>query len=83
MNSICSTNFKTVLTNQLLQILYIGSPKILRADRGTENGSACTVQRMFRGDCEDSFAGEKSFMYGASTANQVRVMCYVGLYWFT
>jgi hypothetical protein len=25
-----------------------GCPKILRADRGTENGSVCTAQRMFR-----------------------------------
>jgi len=47
-----------------------GCPTILRADCGTENGVMCNIQRHLRQTDTDSFRGEKSFMYGASTANQ-------------
>lgn len=47
-----------------------GCPTIIRADRGTENGTVAALQRMFRHGCGDEFSGEKSFMYGPSTANQ-------------
>lgn len=44
-----------------------GCPRILRADRGTENG---LVRDFFREDDTDTFVGERRFMYGASTHNQ-------------
>ena len=47
-----------------------GVPRVVRADRGTENVNVCAIQRFLRADSEDSFAGEKSFMYGTSTSNQ-------------
>ena len=44
-------------------------PCTVRADRGTENGQIARIQRSLRtGD--DAFAGENSFMYERSTANQ-------------
>ena len=49
-----------------------GCPAIIRADRGTENVHVARIQRHLRRNGEDSFAGEKSYMYGRSTANQVR-----------
>ena len=48
-----------------------GVPRVVRADRGTENVNVCAIQRFLRADSEDSFAGEKSFMYGTSTSNQI------------
>lgn len=48
----------------------VGCPTVLRADRGTENTNVAFLQPFLRhGD--DAFAGEKSFMYGRSTSNQV------------
>ena len=47
-----------------------GTLRIIRADRGTENGHVCAIQRFFRRTTGDAFEGEKSFMYGRSTANQ-------------
>ncbi len=48
-----------------------GSPTIVRADRGTENTNIAIIQPVLRHYHIDSFAGEKSFMYGRSTSNQV------------
>lgn len=48
-----------------------GCPTIVRADRGTENVHIERLQRYFRRNGTDAFAGEKSFLYGKSTANQV------------
>ena len=45
------------------------TPRIIRADRGAENGHVCAIQRFFRTP-GDAFEVEKSFMYGRSTANQ-------------
>ena len=47
-----------------------GVPRIVRADNGTENVNMATLQRFFRRETDDVFAGEKSFMYGKSVANQ-------------
>ena len=47
-----------------------GTARIVRGDRGTENGSLAAIQRFFRRSAEDDFAGEKSFMFGKSTSNQ-------------
>ena len=51
---------------------YGGCPTILRADRGTENSIIAFIQPFFRHGGDDAFAGQKSFMYGRSTANQVK-----------
>lgn len=47
-----------------------GTSSIVRADYGTENVKVAGVQRFFRRDSYDSFAGSKSFMYGRSVSNQ-------------
>ena len=47
-----------------------GAPRIVRADCGTENVHVAAMQRFFRSSADDSFAGDKSFMYGKSTSNQ-------------
>lgn len=51
--------------------LLPGCPSVVRADRGTENANVARMQRFFRRNGDDCFFGEKSFMYGRSTANQV------------
>ena len=45
-------------------------PKILRADRGSENVLIGGLQRSFRREHGDVFSGVRSFRYGSSTANQ-------------
>ncbi|XP_053296889.1 uncharacterized protein LOC128456658 [Pleuronectes platessa] len=47
-----------------------GCPERIRADRGTENVCVEEMQMFLRRNHPDSFAGEKSFLYGRSTANQ-------------
>ncbi|XP_037136560.1 uncharacterized protein LOC119139703 [Syngnathus acus] len=47
-----------------------GCPERIRADRGTENGCVEQMQLCLRQNHSDNFAGEKSFLYGRSTANQ-------------
>ncbi|CAH3029504.1 unnamed protein product, partial [Porites evermanni] len=42
---------------------------IVRADPGTENVKVEVLQNFFRANGRDSFSGDKSFMYGKSTAN--------------
>lgn len=47
-----------------------GCPERIRADRGTEQVSVEEMQMFLRRNHPDSFAGERSFLYGRSTANQ-------------
>lgn len=54
-------------------MILIGCPKVVRADYGTENCSVAKIHIAFRMDHDDSMAGSKSFMYGPSTANIVRL----------
>ena len=42
----------------------------MRADNGTENVHIAAFQRFLRREAVDTFAGEKSFMYGKSVSNQ-------------
>ncbi|PIK37152.1 hypothetical protein BSL78_26008 [Apostichopus japonicus] len=51
-----------------------GVPKIVRADRGTENTIVHRLQVALRWHHEDGRAKENSFLYGRSTANQ-RIEC--------
>ena len=47
-----------------------GCPTLVRIDRGTENGHIQIFQTFLRKDHIDSLAGEHSFRYGQSVANQ-------------
>ena len=47
-----------------------GTARIVRADCGTENCHVAGIQRFLRSNSDDSFAAEKSFMYGRSVSNQ-------------
>ncbi|CAH3196632.1 unnamed protein product [Porites evermanni] len=47
-----------------------GAPRIVRADCGTENVIVAGLQRFFRSEATDDFSGDKSFLYGKSSANQ-------------
>ena len=67
-----SNNYPQIVVRYFLNYVKQlgGTAKIVRGDRGTENGLIETYQRFFRQSSEDSFAGDKSFMYGRSTSNQ-------------
>lgn len=47
-----------------------GTARIVRADNGTVNTYVAGIQRFLRNDSFDSFAKDKSFMYGRSVSNQ-------------
>ena len=47
-----------------------GTARIVRGDRGTENGNLAAIQHFFRRSMNDDFSGDKSFMFGKSTSNQ-------------
>ncbi|KAJ8025185.1 hypothetical protein HOLleu_35319 [Holothuria leucospilota] len=47
-----------------------GTPRVVRADMGTENGTVRDMQIFLRWDDADQLAAERSFMYGKSTSNQ-------------
>lgn len=47
-----------------------GTARVIRADFGTENGDVTAVQRFFRGNARDDWAGMNSFMHGRSVSNQ-------------
>ena len=67
-----SNNDPTIITKYYLDYVRQvgGTSRIIRADRGTENGNIAVTQRFFRRLARDDFGGEKSFMYGRSTSNQ-------------
>ena len=50
-------------------MIFLGCPKILRTDPGTEN--SIVVQPALRHNASDSFAGSNSHCYGKSPSNQV------------
>lgn len=56
-----------------------GCPERLRADPGTENGHVKEMQVFLRRNHTDHYAGESSFMYGCSTANQ-RIESWWGIF---
>ena len=47
-----------------------GVPRIVRPDNVTENCNVAGIQRFFRRDADDAFAGDNSFLYGRSVSNQ-------------
>ena len=50
-----------------------GCPAVLCMDCGTENSKVAAVQYAFRELHNDSLSGERSFRFGASPANIVRL----------
>ena len=50
---------------------YLGLPRVLRADQGTENTTVAALQPFLRHKDTDDMGGERSLMYERSTANQV------------
>ena len=43
----------------------------MRTDCGTENVNIAAIQKFFRENGSDEYAGEKSFIAGSSASNQV------------
>ncbi len=62
----------TVQCNFVLLPRYIGYPRLLRCDLGTENSKLAYLQPFLRRNGTDPLAGEHSFRYGRSVSNQVR-----------
>ena len=50
---------------------YVGTARKIWGDFGMEKINIAGVQRFFRDEHSDSLAGEKSFMFGKSTSNQI------------
>lgn len=67
-----SNNDPRIIAQYFLDyVRQLGSTaRIIRGDRGTENGNLAAIQRFFRRSMDDDFAGDKSFTYGKSTSNQ-------------
>ena len=67
-----SSNDPGIITKYFLDyVRQIGGPsRVIRADRGTENGNIAVIQQFFRRLARDDFGAEKSFMCGRSTANK-------------
>ncbi|XP_020563208.2 uncharacterized protein LOC110016040 [Oryzias latipes] len=57
-----------------------GCPQRLRADPGTENAHIREMQMFLRRHHADHHAGQQSFIYGSSTANQ-RIESWWGILW--
>jgi len=53
---------------------FAGCPRIVRADRGTENSRIAYLQPFLRRNGTDALAGSNSFQYGRSASNQVRFL---------
>lgn len=70
---VASTNKNAaVIADHFLQCVQQieGTARIIRAGPGTENVKVEVLQKFFRANGRDNLAGEKSFMFGKSTANQ-------------
>lgn len=72
MEAYTTNNDTKVVANYFMKTVSCigGCPERIRADRGTENGCVEEMQMFLRRNHTDSFAGEKSFLYGSSTTNQ-------------
>ena len=67
-----TNNHPGVIANYFLNCIQQvgGTARVIRDDMGTENCRIAAIQRYLRIDSEDSWAGEKSFLYGKSVSNQ-------------
>lgn len=61
------------VTASYVHLLCIGCPRVLRSDLGTENCGIAKIHIAFRMNHTDSLSGDKSFIYGPSTANTVSI----------
>ena len=57
---------------QNIKLTFIGTARRIQGDLGTENLNIAAIQMFFRKDHQDLLSGEKSFLFGKSTSNQVR-----------
>ena len=51
----------------------VGCPRVVRGDFGTENSSVAKIHIAFRINQSDTLEASRSFIYGPSTANTVRL----------
>ena len=51
--------------------IYLGCPRIIRSDYGTENALLAATYMFLRHNYTDEFKGEKSYRFGSSTTNTV------------
>ncbi|XP_041835311.1 uncharacterized protein LOC121635937 [Melanotaenia boesemani] len=66
-----NSNPKVIADYFINTVISIGGcPQRLRADPGTENGHVRDMQMFLRRNHTDHHAGDGSFLYGCSTANQ-------------
>ncbi len=67
-----TNNHPGVIANYFLNCVQLvgGTASVIRGDMGTENCRVAAIQRIFRHDSGDSWAGVKSFLYGKSVSNQ-------------
>ena len=49
----------------------LGCPQRVRADASTENGAGQNMQIFLRSNRFDIYAGERSFLIGCNTSNQL------------
>ena len=63
----------------LFSSYHKGTAMRIRGDHGTENSTVAALQNIFRAEGTDNFAGERSFQYGKSIANQVFFSCFFKL----
>ena len=54
-------------------LLNPGCPRIIRADRGTENSTVAFLQPFLRRNGRDRLSKENSFQFGRSATNQVKI----------
>lgn len=60
----------------LLLLLFLGCPKMVRTDYGTENSLLAIIQQILRHNSSD----RTSFLYGKSTHNQVFTITTIYIY---
>ena len=67
-----SNNYPTVIARYFIDCIAEvgGTARIVRADCGTENRHVAGIQCFLRSNSDNSFAAEKSFMYGRSVSNK-------------
>ena len=58
--------------NKEYKTYFLWTARRIRGDVGTENINIAAIQMFFRKDHQGLLSGEKSFLFGKSTSNQVR-----------
>ena len=63
-----------IIIKKLMIVSGLGCPAILRCDKGTENSILAACHMTMRHTHTDDVSGEKSFRYGPSTSNTVKIV---------